>query len=46
MNYEEIAKTLELNNITDRNYSIFKTSAIEGYGLKEALNWMIDNIKK
>lgn len=36
----EISKTLGLCSLKNRTWSIFKTSAINGEGLEEAMNWL------
>ena len=41
---DEITEILKLNDITDRDWSIFKTSAITGEGLKEALDWLVKKL--
>lgn len=44
MNPEEISEILKLSEIKDRDWSIFKTSALTGEGLKEALDWLVKNL--
>ena len=40
----DISNALGLNNIKNRQWAIYKTSAITGTGLKESLNWLVDNM--
>ena len=37
----EISKSLGLCSLKNRTWSIFKTSAINGDGLEEAMNWLV-----
>jgi ADP-ribosylation factor-like protein 1 len=39
MTVAEVANALSLTTITKQNYQIFKTSAIKGTGLEEAMEW-------
>ena len=39
MTVTEVANTLGLSAIKNRKYQIFKTSAIKGDGLDEAMEW-------
>lgn len=45
MKVEEVSEKLGLSNIKNRQWTIFKTSAIKGEGLYEGLNWLCDVIK-
>lgn len=45
MNYDEIYKGLGLDAITNRPWSMFKTSAMDGSGLQEAFTWLTDTLK-
>ena len=36
----EISKSLGLCSLKNRTWSIFKTSALNGEGLEEAMNWL------
>ena len=42
LNEGEISNTLGLNGIKDREWSIYKTSAVTGVGLKESQGWLVD----
>jgi len=39
MTVSEVANSLGLTNIKTNKYQIFKTSAIKGTGLDEAMEW-------
>ncbi|VEL42155.1 unnamed protein product [Protopolystoma xenopodis] len=39
MKVTEVAQELGLASIKNRRYQIFKTSALKGEGLNEAMNW-------
>jgi len=39
----EISDALGLSKLKDRDWSIFKTSAIEGTGLFESLDWYLSS---
>ena len=41
---EEIKDTLELNTITSRHWMIMPCCGLTGEGLKEGLNWIMDDI--
>lgn len=41
----EVADGLGLTNIKNRDWSIFKTSAIKGEGLFEGLDWLSNALK-
>lgn len=41
---EDVVKRLGLEKIRDRTYSVFKTSAVTGEGLQEAMKWLCANI--
>jgi len=45
MTETEVAKQLGLSCIKDRKYQIFKTSALKGKGLDEAMEWLVDAIQ-
>jgi len=42
---EEIVDELQLDEIDDRDWSIFGWSALSGEGLDEGMQWMTDHIK-
>ena len=44
MTPEEISDILKLSDIKERDWSIFKTSALTGDGLKEALDWLVKTL--
>ena len=39
MSASQVANALGLSSIKNRKYQIFKTSAIKGEGLEEAMEW-------
>jgi len=41
MTVTEVANALGLSAIKNRKYQIFKTSAIKGDGLDEAMEWFV-----
>jgi ADP-ribosylation factor-like protein 1 len=41
MTVTEVANALGLSAIKNRRYQIFKTSAIKGDGLDEAMEWLV-----
>ena len=41
MSPDEISEILKLDEIKDRDWAIFKTSAMTGEGLKDALDWLV-----
>ncbi|KAL0491224.1 ADP-ribosylation factor [Acrasis kona] len=45
MKVEEISEKLSLSKIKNRTWTIFKTSAQTGEGLKEGLNFLVEKIK-
>eukprot|EP00009_Paramoeba_aestuarina_P007686 CAMPEP_0201506940 /NCGR_PEP_ID=MMETSP0161_2-20130828/763_1 /ASSEMBLY_ACC=CAM_ASM_000251 /TAXON_ID=180227 /ORGANISM="Neoparamoeba aestuarina, Strain SoJaBio B1-5/56/2" /LENGTH=129 /DNA_ID=CAMNT_0047901185 /DNA_START=501 /DNA_END=890 /DNA_ORIENTATION=- len=40
----EVSEALGLGALKDREWSIFKTSAVEGVGLYEGLDWLVNSI--
>lgn len=44
MTPDEISEILKLDEIKERDWAIFKTSALTGDGLKEALDWLVKTI--
>ena len=44
MTPDEISEILKLDEIKNRDWSIFKTSALTGEGLKESLDWLVKTI--
>ncbi len=44
MQPDEISSLLKLDQIKDRDWAIFKTSAHSGEGLKEALDWLVKTV--
>ena len=44
MTPDEISEILKLSEIKNRDWSIFKTSAIKGEGLKEAFSWLVKTV--
>lgn len=45
MSVEEISKELSLSKIKNRQWTIFKTSAVQGTGLKEGMDWLVQTIQ-
>ena len=43
---DEIMKSLELEDITQRAWSITSCSALSGDGVKEGLEWLVDKAVK
>ncbi len=41
---EEISDILKLSSIVERDWAIFKTSAVSGEGLKEAMTWLAKTV--
>lgn len=44
MTPDEISEILKLGDIKDRDWAIFKTSAVTGEGLKEAFDWLVKTV--
>jgi len=40
----EVCEALGLNLIKDRQWAIFKSSAVKGYGLYEGLDWLVNTL--
>ncbi|EFC44283.1 ARF/SAR family small GTPase [Naegleria gruberi] len=45
MSVEEVSEQLNLTKIKNRTWTIFKTSALNGIGINEGLEWLSENIK-
>ena len=45
LNETEICNGLNLTSIKSRPWSIFKISALNGTGLQEAFEWLVDTLK-
>ena len=45
MNDSEIAHGLGLTDIKNRQWSMFKISAMQGTGLDEAFGWLVETLK-
>ena len=45
MGYDEIYKGLGLSTIKNRQFQMFKTSAMDGTGLQEAFEWLTNTLK-
>ena len=45
MGYDEIYKGLGLSSVKNRQWSMFKTSAMDGTGLTEAFEWLTNTLK-
>lgn len=45
MTVTEVANSLGLSAIKNRRYQIFKTSAIKGEGLDEAMEWLANTLQ-
>ncbi|RNA21716.1 ADP-ribosylation factor 1 [Brachionus plicatilis] len=46
MTAAEVANSLGLPSLKNRKYQIFKTSAIKGTGLDEAMEWLANSLQK
>ena len=46
MNELEISEYLGLASLKNRHWSIFKCSALTGFGLKEGMEWMVNVISQ
>ncbi len=44
MTPEEISDILKLSSIVERDWAIFKTSAVTGEGLKDAMSWLAKTV--
>lgn len=44
-NEDEISELLGLSTIKTRMWSIYKTSAVTGQGIDEAMTWLADTLK-
>ena len=45
MEYDDIYKGLGLDSVQNRQWSMFKTSAMDGSGLKEGFSWLTNTLK-
>jgi ADP-ribosylation factor-like protein 3 len=41
---DEIVDKLELNNIVERDWSLYACSALKGFGIMDGLQWLMDKI--
>ena len=46
MDVKEITNILNLSQLETRDWAIFKTSAVSGEGLTEALDWLVNSINQ
>lgn len=46
MSVAQVASALGLTSIKNRTYQIFKTSAVRGDGLTEAMDWLADTLNR
>ena len=46
MDVKEITGILNLSQLETRDWAIFKTSAVSGEGLTEALDWLVNSINQ
>lgn len=46
MTASEVANSLGLPSLKNRKYQIFKTSAVKGTGLDEAMEWLANSLQK
>ena len=46
MSVSEVANALGLTSLKNRKYQIFKTSAIKGTGLNEAMDWLANSLQQ
>ncbi|CAF4469873.1 unnamed protein product, partial [Rotaria magnacalcarata] len=42
----EVANALGLTSLKNRKYQIFKTSAVQGTGLNEAMDWLANSLQQ
>jgi ADP-ribosylation factor-like protein 1 len=45
MSVTEVANSLGLSSIKNRKYQVFKTSAIKGDGLDDAMEWLATTLQ-
>ena len=45
MDHDEVSAGLGLDNIQNRQWQMFKTSAMEGSGLQEGFQWLANTLK-
>lgn len=45
MNDKEVTESLGLTEIKDRQWAIFKCSALTGYGLSEGMEWLVSTLQ-
>lgn len=45
MSEQEVANELHLDQITDRPWHIQASSATEGFGVDEGINWLSEQVK-
>jgi ADP-ribosylation factor-like protein 6 len=43
---QEVANEMHLDEITDRPWNIQASSATEGFGVDEGINWLSEQVKK
>ena len=41
---DEIVEKLELNEIVDRDWSLYACSALKGFGIMEGLKWLMEKV--
>jgi len=46
MTPEEVSGGLGLSALKNRQWQIFKTSAVKGEGLNEGLDWLVNTLQK
>ncbi|CAF0771209.1 unnamed protein product [Didymodactylos carnosus] len=46
MNVSEVANSLGLTSLKNRKYQIFKTSAVKGTGLNDAMEWLSNSLQQ
>merc|ERR1712110_310724 len=46
MDVEQVSEALGLSSLKDRQWQIFKTSAVQGSGLFEGLDWLVNTIQQ
>lgn len=44
MSEGDISAALGLNQIKNREWAIYKTSALSGLGLKDSMGWLVDTL--
>ena len=46
MSEQEISEAMSLTDLKQRQWAIFKCSALTGYGLTEGMEWLVSTLKE